>query len=418
MLALILGLLSENELSGTDSEADAASDYPSIEEFRENWPGFRGPEGNGIVYQSGFPTEWDGASGKNIIWTTAIPKPGFNSPIIWQNRLYMAGADETSQVVYAFDIQDGALAWQTEIKDVPGSPVQPPRVTNDTGLAAPTMATNGKYLFVIFATGDMACLNFDGSVIWTKNLGPPDNHYGHASSLITWRNLVLVQYDNNTSRQLLALNDQNGSVVYTTVRDVQISWASPILVDTGDRMELILNSNPFVIAYNPQNGQELWRVACMEGEVAPSPAYDYSDGTVFAVNEFAVLAAIKLNGNPEISWTYEDDLSEVASPVAADGLLFVPTSFGVVSCFDNKNGDRYWYHEFEDGFYSSPIIVQNLVYLMDVKGIMQIFAAEKDFKLIHQSPLGEKAMTIPAFYNERIYIRGDENLYCIGSKDD
>jgi outer membrane protein assembly factor BamB len=418
LIAFILGLISENEIGDTGTSTAAKMDYPSMEEFRKNWPGFRGPEGNGIAYQSGFPTEWDGATGKNIIWKTAIPKPGFNSPIIWENRLYLAGADQTSQTVYAIDTQTGAIIWQAEIKNIPGSPEKQPKVTGDTGLSAPTMTTNGKYLFVIFATGDIACLNFDGTIVWAKNLGLPDNHYGHSSSLIAWQNLVLVQYDHNSARQLLALDDQSGSLIYTTTRDVQISWASPILVNTGKRMEIILNSNPFVIAYNPQNGQELWRLQCMDGEVAPSPAYDYSEHMVFVVNEFAVLAAIKVNDSPEMSWEYEDDLSEVASPVAADGLLFVPTSYGVVSCFDARNGERYWNHEFQDGFYASPIIVHNLVYLMDTNGLMQIFAAEKEFKLVQQAPLGEKAMTIPAFYNECIFIRGVENLYCIGNKDD
>jgi outer membrane protein assembly factor BamB len=418
LVALILGFISERELGGIDAATGGGSAYPSMEEFRNNWPGFRGPEGNGIAYQSGFPTEWDGTTGKNIIWKTALPKPGFNSPIIWENRLFLAGADETSQIVYAINTDSGEFIWQTDIKDIPGSPENPPRVTQDTGLSAPTMTTDGRHVFVIFATGDIACLDFDGTVIWAMNLGLPDNHYGHSSSLITWQNLVLVQYDHNSSRQLLALDGNSGSMVYTTPRDVQISWASPILVNTGERMEVILNSNPFVMAYNPQNGQELWRIECMDGEVAPSPAYAYSDNMVFVVNEFSTLAAINLNGKPEIAWEFEDDLSEVASPVAASGLLFVPTSYGVVSCFDVKSGERYWDYEFEDGFYSSPIIVQDLVYLIDMKGIMQMFNADKEFELVRQAPLGEEAMTIPAFVNEHIYIRGIEHLYCIGHRDD
>jgi outer membrane protein assembly factor BamB len=413
VLAFIAGLLSENEIGKTAFNSGSAADFPSIEEVRENWPAFRGPQGIGIAYTSNLPTEWDGSSGTNIIWKTQIPKAGFNSPIVWENHLFLAGADETSQVVYGIDTDSGNILWQTEVKNIPGSPQKPPRVSQDTGYAASTMATNGTYIFTIFATGDIVCLDFNGAIIWSKNLGMPDNHYGHSSSLMTWQNLVLVQYDHNVSKELIALDARSGKVVYRIPREVQISWASPILVDTGNRMEIILTTNPFVISYNPENGQELWRVECMEGEVAPSPAY--SDGMVFVVNEYARLAAISIDDKAELKWEIEDDLSEVSSPVASDGLMFMPTSYGIVSCFNAENGDKYWTHEFEDGFYSSPIIAEDLVYLMDMKGVMHIFKAEKEFQLVSQPALGEEAVTVPAFARGRIYIRGKENLFCIGN---
>jgi outer membrane protein assembly factor BamB len=411
VLALVLGIISERELE--DAGVPSAATNPALDLLRKNWPSFRGPGGNGVVYQSGFPTEWDGTSGTNIVWKIPVPKSGFNSPIVWDNLLFIAGADETSKVVYAIGTDSGEILWQTELKNIPGSPEKAPKVSKDTGYAAPTMTTNGHYVSAIFATGDIVCLDFNGTVLWAKNLGVPDNHYGHSSSLMTWQNRVLVQYDNNVSRELIALDMQSGEFIYRTPREVQISWASPIVVNTGERMEIILNSNPFVISYNPDNGRELWRVKCMDGEVAPSPAYD--DKMVFTVNEYAVLAGISLEENAELKWEFEDDLSEVASPVAANGLLFMPTSYGVVSCFNTKSGERYWTHEFADGFYSSPIIAEGRVYLMDTKGVMQIFKAAKDFKQISQSPLGEDAMTIPAFVNGRIYIRGMENLFCIGN---
>ena len=410
-LAVMAGIFSENEIGRSDFNSSVSADNPYPENYKENWPAFRGPEGIGIAYTTGYPTEWDGSTNKNIKWKTEVPKPGFNSPIVWDDLLFIAGADETSQVVYGIKTGSGEIIWQSEIKNIPGSPGEPPRVSTDTGYAAPTMVTNGKSVFVIFATGDIACLDYNGLVVWAKNLGAPDNHYGHSSSLMLWKNLILVQYDNNVTRELIALNTQSGEIVYRTPREVKISWASPIVVNTGEREEIILNSNPFVISYNPENGKEFWRVECMDGEVAPSPAYN--DGMVFVVNEYAMLAAITLGDNAELKWENEDDLSEVASPVANKGLLFMPTAYGVVSCFDAKNGELYWTHEFDDGFYSSPVIIGDLVYLLDVKGVMNIFKADKEFQLVSQSPLREDAVTIPAFAGGRIYIRGVKNLYCV-----
>ena len=295
-LAFVLGILSQTELKNIGiiktEESRGAAVFPSIEEIRNNWPGFRGPEGVGVAYHTDVPKEWDGPSGQNILWKTPIPHPGYNSPIVWGKRIFLSGADRRIQIVYCIDADSGEILWQTELDDIPGSPERRPQVTEDTGYAAPTMTTDGQRIFALFATGDIACLDFEGNRIWAKNLGMPDNHYGHASSLITYRDLLLLQFDQNTGGRLLALRTRTGDLVYDQPRDVEISWASPILVNTGSRTELILNSNPFVISHDPQTGQELWQVRCMQGEIAPSPAY--ADGMVYVVNDYARLAAITL----------------------------------------------------------------------------------------------------------------------------
>jgi len=416
ILAFILGILSQTELKNIGivktKESKGAAVFPSIEEIRNNWPGFRGPEGIGVAYHTDVPTEWDGPSGQNILWKTPIPHPGFNSPIIWENRIFLSGADRRTQIVYCVDADSGEIIWQTELNNIPGSPERRPKVMEDTGYAAPTMTTDGKMIFALFATGDIACLDFEGNRIWAKNLGMPDNHYGHASSLITYRDLLIIQFDQNTGGRLLALKILTGDLAYDQLRDVEVSWASPILVNTGSRTELILNSNPFVMSHDPQTGQELWRVRCMQGEIGPSPAY--AAGMVYVVNDYARLAAIRLGETPDLAWEYIDDLSDVASPLAANDLVIMAASYGTVTCFDKKTGERLWIQEFKDGLYSSPILVGDSVYLMDVSGVVYVFKAEREYRLISQHELGEGAVTIPAFMHNRIYIRGEKNLFCIG----
>ncbi len=409
--ALVLSVFSGRDMSGVGSGGGTAS-YPSIDEVRANWPNFRGPEGIGIAYAETAPIEWDGVSGENIVWKTEIPLPGYNSPVIWGNKIFLSGADEETETVYCIDADTGAILWETELGDIPDSPKEPPDVTEDTGLAAPTLAVDGTHVFALFGTGDIAGINFGGEIIWKKNLGVPDNHYGHSTSLITYRDLLIVQYDQNSGGRIIALRAESGNVAYDQPRDIQMSWASPILVNTGNRDELILNSNPFVMAHDPVTGRELWRVDCMMGEVAPSLAY--ADGMVYAVNEYAILAGITLEGTPSVVWESEDDLSEVASPVADGDFVIVPTSYGTVSCYDAKSGERYWYQDFSTGFYSSPVMVGDTVYLMDLSGLMYIFTAAQEYSEINQCELGEQAVAVPAFMHGRIYIRGFENLYCIG----
>lgn len=411
--AFVLSVVSEKNASSIGTAASATDPaYASLEEIRQQWPNFRGPEGIGIAYHTGVPTDWDGPSGKNVLWKVPVPKPGFSSPIVWGEKLFLSGADKGGQEVYCYEAESGNLLWQGQANDLPGSPFKRPAVTDDTGYAAPTMATDGQRLFAIFATGDLACWDTDGNRLWGKNLGLPENHYGHASSLMMYRNLLLVQLDDNGGGRLIALDVKTGNLVYDKIRDVQISWASPVLVNTGSRMEIILNANPLVVSYDPLTGNELWRVDCMMGEVAPSPAY--ADGMVFVVNEYARLAAIRVGETAEIVWEFDDYLAEVASPVATNEFLIVATSYGAVTCFHSKTGEKLWVHDFDEGFYASPVLAGEFVYLMDMKGLTHIVKPGREFQLVGSCALGEQAVATPAIANRRMYIRGTEHLFCIG----
>jgi outer membrane protein assembly factor BamB len=167
-----------------------------------------------------------------------------------------------------------------------------------------------------------------------------------------------------------------------------------------------------VAGYDPGSGKELWAVECMMGEVGPSPAY--GDGKVFAANEYAKLAVIDLDQPQEILWEDNEYLPEVSSPVTLEGLLYIATSYGVFACYDAETGEKYWEKEYGHGFYSSPLIADGKVYAMDMGGVMHIFRLSKEFSLAGECPLGERAYTTPAFAEGRIYIRGEEHLYCIG----
>jgi outer membrane protein assembly factor BamB len=415
-LALIAGLLTHSNISGVEDNGNGSVITLSQEQIRNNWNGFRGPGGLGIAYQENIPTHWDGNSGENVIWKTEISTPGYNSPIVWEDKIFLSAANKTTQEVYCLSSESGEILWKTELNNITGTPAKKPKVTKDTGYAAPTMTTDGKNVYVIYATGDVAALNFEGEQIWSKNIGVPDNHYGHSSSLILYNNILIIQFDHSDGQFLIGLRGTNGDEVYKTARaDVQISWASPALIETADGPQVVLNSSPFVVSYNPLNGQELWRVDCMYGEVGPSIAF--GNQTVFAVNDMAILAAIEPGNEPKIIWEYDEDLSEASSPVATEDYLFLASGIGIISCFDVKTGEQYWFNEFDEGFYSSPIVVGELVYTIDKKGITHIIKADRNFELVSQPVLGEDAVATPAFMPGRIYIRSNNHLYCIGNKD-
>ena len=385
--------------------------YPTAE-MKANFPSFRGPGGNGIAYQKNIPESWDGPSGNNILWKASIPLQGYNSPVIWGNKVFLSGAIANKQEVYCYDANTGNLIWTAVADNIPGSPTTAPAVTGDTGHSAPTVTTDGKKVFAIYSTGDVIAVDMNGKRVWAKNLGVPKNHYGYSSSLYIYEDKLIIQYDHRSASKVMALSVNTGEAIWTTERNGKISWASPVLVQTNNGVEILLLTDPFLASYDAKTGKELWRIDCLFGEIGPSVAY--ADGIVFATNEYASLVAIKGGEQPEKLWEQYDYLSDVPSPVATDKYLFLATSYGVVVCHDAKTGELLWEQEFQEGFYSSPILVDNKIYLIDKKGVTHIFKPDKEYVSIGKASLGEGVVSTPGFADGRIYIRTDKNLYCIG----
>ena len=383
------------------------------EDYKKNHASFRGFQGLGVSYHKNIPVSWNGSTGENIKWKVAYSKPGFNSPVIWGELLFVSGGDNQSRIVACYNRHTGQLIWEKEVKDIPGSPASPPKVTDDTGLAAPTMAVDGNRVYAIFGTGDVIAFDFSGNKVWGRNLGVPNNHYGHSSSLIVWDNKLVIQYDTNSKGRMLALNTTNGETIWDVERPVHISWASPALIEVDGKMQVVTSSDPYVSGHDLESGAELWKVEAMMGEVAPSIAFE--DGLVFATNEYARLVAVKPESGAAFTWEDDEYLAEVASPVAYGGLLYVATSYGVLVCYDTKTGEKQWEKEFNDGFYSSPMIADGKLYIIDTGGITHILKADRTGTIIAEPQLGEGGFALPVFADGVIYLRGNKHLFCIGT---
>lgn len=383
--------------------------FPSEEEQKENWGGFRGYRGLGVAYTDAIPVAWDVKTNEHIAWKTPIPKPGFNSPVIWGNKVFLSGADAAGREVYCFDLDSGDMVWKKAVSSASDTPM--PDVSEDTGLAAPTVASNGKVVSAIFATGELITLDPDGAVLWEKKLELPDNAYGHASSLMIYRNILFVQYDHDGGAKLLAFDTSSGKKLWEQKRNVETSWTSPVIAPSSAGDQLILTATPFIVAYDPVSGSPLWRMEnVIDGEIGPSPAF-FND-RVYFINQYSVLACVDIL-KQKIIWEYDRSLSDIPSPVAYDGYLIVPTSFGKVTCFNAETGAVYWDHRFDTGFYASPVIAGDTVYLLDKKGIMRIFKLDKTFIPVSSPSLEEVCVATPAFNKNSIVIRGAQNLYRI-----
>ena len=371
---------------------------------------FRGNNANGQSSARGIPVKWNPADGTNIAWHADIPRHGYNSPVINGRNIFFSGADYEARELYCYDLFTGEQRWKLAATGIPGSPSSMPTVNEDTGLAASTVATNGKQVCAIFATGDVICADMDGNRLWAKNIGVPDNHYGFASSLLIYGNLLIIQYDNDSAGKLLALNIANGNQVWVKNRTEKATWSSPSIAYVDNKAQLIVMGNPAVTAFNPANGEQIWKVDCMNGEVGASPCS--ANGIVFAASEYAKIVAINGTDGTQL-WEANDYLPEVSSPIATKDYLYVATSYGVLAAYNAQTGELVAEYDAGAQFYSSPMLVEGKIYLFDTDGKMYIFSNDGKLTLISQFATGEKTFATPAFTDGRVVVRTNNSLYCV-----
>jgi outer membrane protein assembly factor BamB len=352
-----------------------------------------------------------------------VPAAGFSSPVVWGDRVFLSGGDETKREVMCFDVPSGKLLWQSAVPKTDGSADGKAEVPDQCGMAAATVATDGLRVYAMFANGDLAAFNFDGSAAWSKLLAVPKNQYGHATSLLTWQDRVIVQFDqgepDDKLSKLYAFDGATGAVVWEQPRAAGASWATPITFDAAGKSQIVTLSAPWVIAYAAKDGAELWRANFLDGEITPSPVF--AGGTLFVVSPSNKLQAIRPDGQGDVTkthlgWAAEDNIPDVTSPVSNGGLIFVVTSGGMLTCYDAKDGRKQWEHDFEEECNASPSIVGDKLVLITNKGTLVVVGAAREFQELSRSALGEKIFASPAFAHDRMFVRGMKHLICIAAK--
>ena len=381
---------------------------PSEDDLRKNWPSFLGYMGSGSAYGGVYPVEWDAKSGKNIVWKVGIPRPGFNSPLVWEDRIFMTGANKDSRDVYCFSAKDGSLLWTggTGIENTGPEP----EVMDDTGYAAPTAALDGRYVCAIFANGDLVCHSIDGKRLWSKNIGVSKNPYGYASSPIILGDLLIVQFDQDESSFTAAFNVRDGSEKWRTERDTISCWSSPLPMKVENRIVLAMNGNPFSGCYDATDGKLTWSVDCSTNDLSISPAFN---GKVLVLSVGgSEIGGYEFPAMKEL-WRIAEEVPDVPTPLALKEQLVTATSAGTVCCIDINDGRKLWSHSFDEGFYSSPAEAAGNIYLTDRSGYTYVFKAGGDYVPVAENSIGEPCVTVPAFSNGKIFIRGQDSLFCI-----
>jgi outer membrane protein assembly factor BamB len=419
--------------------------------FAANWPQWRGPDGSGISNEKNLPAEW--TPGKNIKWKTPIEGRGHSSPIVWGNRIFLTTAIEGELVpgakavkhmdgdkefihpdsvgadhkhtfkVMALDRNSGKILWESVAWE--GTPYD--NRHRKSSYAASTPATDGKLVYAFFGTEGLYAYDYNGKLAWKAQLGNLGTvGMGTGTSPILFENFVIVQCDeeNGASSFIVALNKQTGKEVWRTPRKVQVSWSTPILVHTAKRAELITSGTEFVISYDPATGKELWRHKGVESNAIPSPVANHDMAFVVAGFPAKIAMAIKLGGNgdltgtPNVPWTYAKGTAYVPSPILYGDYLYLTTDRGILTCIDAKTGEV----KYEGGripipatFTASPVAFEGKILMTSEDGDTFIVKAGPAHQIIGVNSIGEAVYASPAIADGRIFIRGEKNLYCIGS---
>ncbi|MEI7728089.1 MAG: PQQ-binding-like beta-propeller repeat protein [Verrucomicrobiota bacterium] len=398
--------------------------WPTADEFKKNWHRFRGFGGAGVATFTNVPLTWNGQSGENIQWKSPVPLASPSSPLIWGNRVFIAGATSSRRELYCYDLASGKLTWQKTV-GTPGAAVKKEEESELRSFGCSTPATDGTRVFTIYDNCEVTAFDFEGNVVWSKPTGKPDNSYGHATSLEVHQGKVLVQIDQgdgetgNGKSRIFAFDVATGNLVWQTpVRPVGSSWATLIIIPTAaGKEQIIASGNPWLMAYDPANGGELWRAKVLGGEVTPSPVF--GAGMVLSANE--KLSAVKPDGSGDVTkshvaWHGEDNIPDICSPLTDGTRVYLATSSGLITCYQAATGKKLWEKELEVECKTSPSLVGDALMLLGEKGAMVLLQAGDTTREISRQTLDDEFVASPAFTDGRIILRGKKSLFCIGRK--
>lgn len=415
-----------------------------------NWPQWRGPDGQGVSAETGLPVEWSNTT--NVKWKTPIAGRGHSSPIVWSKKIFLTSAldgdvipgrtpgvthklsDGTDFVhpdavganlkhtfkVVCLDRDSGKILWERVAYE---GPVYDSR-HKKASFASSTPATDGKYVFAFFGSEGLYAYDFAGKLLWKQampKIGTASVGYG--VSPILYNNLVIMLCDDSGGNSFIAAYDKKtGKEAWRVARKVDITWSSPVLVHTKSRPELVTAAAEAIIAYDPATGKELWRHKGLESNAVPTPVVGGDLVVLTSGYPVKIALAIKAGGSGDITgtsqvvWTYNKGTAYVPSPILYGDYIYLMTDRGLLTCLDAKTGKV----EYEGArvpkptiFMASPVAYEGKILLTSEEGDTYLLKAGPKHEVLRTNSLGENVYASPAIADGKIFIRGEQNLYCI-----
>lgn len=385
----------------------------------ENWPGWRGPRGDGTSLESDVPTEWSATD--NILWKTPLPGSGHASPIVWENRLFVVASLEESEerVLVCLDRATGSTLWQ---RTVLRSPLEGKHPLNS--YASSTPATDGERVYVSFLDREemfVAAYDFDGRELWTARPGRFSSRHGYCSCPVLFEDKLIVNGDHDGEAYIVALNRDAGDVVWKVNRPNNTrSYATPIIREIDGRTQMILSGNKCVASYDPRDGSQHWLLDGPTEQFVASMVYNGELLFMSCGYPEHHLLAIRPDGHgnvtdTHVAWRTTQGASYVPSPIAAGDYFLVVSDDGIASCFAADGGERMWQERLGTHFSASLVSAGGLVYFLDDDGRTTVVRPGEELDVVAENELGEACYASPAIGDGAIYIRGEKHLYSIGA---
>ena len=396
-------------------------------EANEQWSQFRGHFGNGIIKSTSAPINW--SENRNIDWKTPIHDRGWSSPVIWNDQIWMTTATKEGNKMYAICVNklSGKIEHDIHVFDVKS----PQAITNENTYASPTPVVEEGRVYAHFGTYGTVCISTkDGQILWKRRDLNCDHEIGAgpASSPFIYNNFLIFNVDGRDVQYVIALNKETGETAWKTNRsvdfsDVQINqrkaYGTPFIIPRGNSNQMVSIGAKGVYSYDPENGKELWKAEHRGWSIAPRPVY--GEGLVFTMidRDRPEMWAIDPSGSGDITethieWKETKRMPPRASPIFFKGLLFVVDRNGYISCLEAKTGKSLWQKRMKGRFSASPVLANDLLYFFNEDTVCTIIKPVKELIIVAENKLSDgKLLATPAFDENSIYIRTENNLYRI-----
>lgn len=389
----------------------------------ENWPGWRGPRGDGSIQDTQTPTQWSDT--ENVAWKVELKYGGHSSPVIFGDRVFLVGADTEAKnrMLLAFSRKTGERLWE---RVVDNSPLEKKHNLNSWASSTPT--TDGERIYVSFLHEKemlAAAYDLDGKELWKVQPGVFSSVHGYCSCPVLFEDLVIINGDHDGAAYLLALKRSTGETVWKTPRENKTrSYCTPLIRNIEGTPHMMLSGSKSVASFDPRTGKRHWVIDGPTEQFVASLVFH--EGLVFVTGGFPDkhIMAIDPRGtgnltkSENIKWHIErNGVSYVPSPVATNGLFFIVSDEGIGTCRDAKTGEVCWQKRIGRHNSASLLTGNDLVYFLDDDGVMRVVKATREYDLVSENRLNEPTYASPAVSQSQFFIRGDKHLFCIGQPD-
>ena len=395
----------------------------------ENWPCFRGPTRQGISHEKDVPIEWNQTS--NIVFKTPIPGVGWSSPIVFDDRVFVTTATDggASFRLLCLDRLKGNVLWNKQIhRQKPG------HKQRFNSYASSTPVTDGRYIYVLAFDGTLAAVSTEGNIIWTHQEFEYFSEHGLAVSPILYKDLLIVPFDGSSSGPdkklgwqkpwdkglILAVNKNTGKVQWRGRRGLsRIAHVTPQILSENSQDQLVSSAGNVVQGFDLKTGRRIWTAANSGEGVVPSIVI--GDGLIFTTSGFgeSAIRAIRTGGKGNVTathiiWESKEDVSKIPSMLYVRPFLFLVTETGVAKCLRATTGEEVWRKRLAGKHSASPIWADGRIYFLSEKGKTTVIKDGGEFKVLAENELNEKCIASPAVSQKQIFIRSENNIFCIG----